>query len=863
MARHEISYSVPTFNTAKYVTGSIFSILRKKPLISRIFAVSIAISVVMPNVYIAGVSSVSADDSTADSTATNSVADEITTDATIADDKTVVENLTTDSNLADVSDNPVLINPNRSSGGNNPKKTNKPNKELRVTNEKEGTNASPAGGPDSVGSIRICKMIADSTGIIATSSANLPAASFFVGLKDGDTGNHIATTTVYTRYFAPNAKIILDGANDAQCVTFGNLPLNLTGYRYSEEIITEAAQNYWQTPKYNDQFTIPIENLDDFFLYDTTNPNADGTIVLTPSQLNRTLVVLNRYNPVVLPCAGPILTGDEFYNARAGGQIVNSIDAVSASSTTATFRITNTTGCLAPISFASYKMFDNVLYNQQLFDHSEVIYATSSTSVEIDLPPDCMAQIDAWYGLYPTTFVNTRTYIYPETPFVIAVAFHLNYGPNVKGAVGPFCTRATNTPPVLTLNGDNPMSVVVGNVFTDPGATAFDIEDGNISSLIVATGTVNTNIIGSYLRTYEITDTGGLSNKKTRTVNVTAGSNGGGGGGGSGGGGGGGNRRSSRDQDLIPSRITGRTVQTACPYINDYLNQEWRNDSAEVIKLQYFLNYIEGFKEVGLTGVFDKTTLNAVSKFQLRYFNDILKPWGYTNSDTDIPTGFVYILTKKKINEIYCQSVIEISDSERQEIKNRQTQRDESGEIGIKKGSSFEDIANSSLIGLNAEDDSKIIKDKTSNKIVLDDTGFASSSPFIGQNTEQNDINDGKGGQNIKAIAAAIFSIPNGREMWLQNLYFLLIALIAIYLVMEIIVGNMNTKSLPARRIWTRKIYGYIVGLAVAIIVALWTQIFSIVVPLIACLVALATFLVWPASAKPNRAVIITPPPKS
>ena len=78
----------------------------------------------------------------------------------------------------------------------------------------------------------------------------------------------------------------------------------------------------------------------------------------------------------------------------------------------------------------------------------------------------------------------------------------------------------SNTPPVITLNGANPMNLNVGDTFTDPGATANDKEDGDITSKIVVTGTVDTTTAGTYTLTYTITDSGGLSATTTRTVNV-------------------------------------------------------------------------------------------------------------------------------------------------------------------------------------------------------------------------------------------------------------------------------------------------------------------------------------------------------
>jgi len=78
------------------------------------------------------------------------------------------------------------------------------------------------------------------------------------------------------------------------------------------------------------------------------------------------------------------------------------------------------------------------------------------------------------------------------------------------------------TPPVLTLSGDATLNLVVGDSFTDPGATATDNLSGDLTSAIVKTGTVNTSTVGSYVLSYNVTDAAGNTSSKTRTLNVTA-----------------------------------------------------------------------------------------------------------------------------------------------------------------------------------------------------------------------------------------------------------------------------------------------------------------------------------------------------
>lgn len=72
------------------------------------------------------------------------------------------------------------------------------------------------------------------------------------------------------------------------------------------------------------------------------------------------------------------------------------------------------------------------------------------------------------------------------------------------------------TPPVITLNGANPLEVELGSGnYVDPGATT---DDG---TPVVTGGTVNTNAVGTYTITYDATDgEGNAAVQQTRTVQV-------------------------------------------------------------------------------------------------------------------------------------------------------------------------------------------------------------------------------------------------------------------------------------------------------------------------------------------------------
>jgi len=84
-------------------------------------------------------------------------------------------------------------------------------------------------------------------------------------------------------------------------------------------------------------------------------------------------------------------------------------------------------------------------------------------------------------------------------------------------------TVADSTPPVITLLGQNPMTLTVGDTFTDPGATASDDVDGDLTSSIVKFSTVNTAVAGTYTVTYNVSDAAtNAATQETRTVVVEA-----------------------------------------------------------------------------------------------------------------------------------------------------------------------------------------------------------------------------------------------------------------------------------------------------------------------------------------------------
>ncbi len=108
----------------------------------------------------------------------------------------------------------------------------------------------------------------------------------------------------------------------------------------------------------------------------------------------------------------------------------------------------------------------------------------------------------------------------------VPASYTLSY--DVTDAAGNVATTVTRsvvvsdqTAPLITLNGANPMSVEAGSTFTDPGASASDTLDGDLSASVVVSGSVNTAALGGYTLTYDVSDAAGnAAIAVTRMVNV-------------------------------------------------------------------------------------------------------------------------------------------------------------------------------------------------------------------------------------------------------------------------------------------------------------------------------------------------------
>lgn len=77
-------------------------------------------------------------------------------------------------------------------------------------------------------------------------------------------------------------------------------------------------------------------------------------------------------------------------------------------------------------------------------------------------------------------------------------------------------------PPQITLLGSDSITVAYGKQYVEPGYTAFDNCDGDLTANVQVSGSVNTNRAGTYKITYTVTDRYGNTDTQERTVKVNA-----------------------------------------------------------------------------------------------------------------------------------------------------------------------------------------------------------------------------------------------------------------------------------------------------------------------------------------------------
>ena len=161
---------------------------------------------------------------------------------------------------------------------------------------------------------------------------------------------------------------------------------------------------------------------------------------------------------------------------------------------------------------------------RQALDHTApVIKVSGANPLRINqntsfVPPVATA-VDDFYGVTTVTVLSNT--VNTATPGSYVVTYGSTDGAGNSATFDLNVTVLDVTAPVISLVGSN-VSVELGTTYTDAGATAVDNVDGSITPNIAVTSTVNTNAVGTYTVTYNVSDAAGnAATPVTRTVTVT------------------------------------------------------------------------------------------------------------------------------------------------------------------------------------------------------------------------------------------------------------------------------------------------------------------------------------------------------
>ena len=156
---------------------------------------------------------------------------------------------------------------------------------------------------------------------------------------------------------------------------------------------------------------------------------------------------------------------------------------------------------------------DNYLY-KNVYNYWTITPDNNSTKVWT---------VNSTGALGPTIDANNTAHIRPVINLKSNVYIAQGNGKLDNPYIIKDIVSVDNEKPVITLLGDNPMVINLGASFMDPGATAMDNVDGNITNRIIKTTNLNINTAGTYKITYVVSDISGNKTSRDRIINVVSG----------------------------------------------------------------------------------------------------------------------------------------------------------------------------------------------------------------------------------------------------------------------------------------------------------------------------------------------------
>ena len=196
--------------------------------------------------------------------------------------------------------------------------------------------------------------------------------------------------------------------------------------------------------------------------------------------------------------------------------IIGNVDTSIIGSTTLFYNVSDSSGNAASQLVRIVNVVENTLPIISLIGDASVTIEVFSSFVD-----EGATATDNYDGDITNAIVSTGT-VDPSTVGVSIIRYNVtDSSGNSAVEVTRTVTVQDTTAPIISLIGDASMSLELGDTFNDPGATATDNYDGNLTNIITVSGSVDVNNAGTYVIAYNVTDSqGNVANQIIRTVVV-------------------------------------------------------------------------------------------------------------------------------------------------------------------------------------------------------------------------------------------------------------------------------------------------------------------------------------------------------
>ena len=263
--------------------------------------------------------------------------------------------------------------------------------------------------------------------------------------------------------------------------------------------------------------------------YDVTDSSGNAAVQVTRTVdvVDTTIPVISLVgaNPQTIEAGSPYVelgaTALDNYDGDLTGAIVidsSAVDTSTLGSYVVTYDVTDSSGNPAVQVTRTVDVVDTTVPVISLVGANPQTVEVGSPYVELGA-----TALDNYDGDLTGSIVIDATAVDTSTLGSYSVTYDVT---DSSGNPAVQVTRTVNvvdtTVPVISLVGANPQTVEVGSPYVELGATALDNYDGDISgSIVIDASGVDTSTLGSYVVTYDVTDSSGNpAVQVTRTVNV-------------------------------------------------------------------------------------------------------------------------------------------------------------------------------------------------------------------------------------------------------------------------------------------------------------------------------------------------------